>query len=164
MNMGNRKGNSAIEFTLIAIPLLFVQFSLVEICRCMWDYHSLAAAVKIASRTAATRGAGCAGQGCALTIDQVARVVASYSGGMPSNVVSVTLTSNAGSVNCDPLNTCFGNAAVWPPAGGNTVGSDIVIAATYPFTSMVSMFIPGKGGMRFTDVTFRAQSRQTLLF
>jgi len=164
MRLGSRKGNAAIEFTLAAIPLLFVQISLVEICRAMWDYHSLAEAVKVASRSAATRGAGCAGQGCAITIDTLAHLVANYAVGMPATALNVTLSSNAGTVSCTPLNACFGNGTVWPPAGGNTVGNDIVVSGSYNFSSALMMFIPGKGGMKFSTVTFTAQSRQMLLY
>jgi Flp pilus assembly protein TadG len=159
-----KRGNSVIEFTLAAIPMLFVQISLVEICRGMWDYHSLAEAVKVASRTVSTRGAGCAGLGCSMTVGQVAQVVADYAVGMPASTLNVTLTSNAGSVSCSPLNSCLGNSTVWPPSGGNSVGSDIVISGSYKFTSALAMFVPGTGGMRFSAVTFSAQSRQTILF
>jgi Flp pilus assembly protein TadG len=41
------KGSAIVEFTLVAIPLIFIQISIVEICRGMWDYHSLAQAVKV---------------------------------------------------------------------------------------------------------------------
>jgi Flp pilus assembly protein TadG len=159
-----RKGSSAVEFTLAAIPMLFVQISLVEICRGMWDYHSLAEAVKVTSRAVATRGADCAGLGCSMTVGQVAQLVANYAVGMPPSALNVTLTSNAGNVSCTPLSSCLGNSAVWPPSGGNSVGSDIVISGSYAFTSALSMFVPGTGGMRFSAVTFTAQSRQTLLF
>src|ERR1700740_748347 len=110
--LGGRRGKTAIEFTLAAIPLIFAQISVVEICRGMWDYHSLAQAVKVASRTAATRGAGCAGRGCAWAVDQIAHLVANYAVGMPASALNVTLMSNAGSVNCSPLNSCFGNGTV----------------------------------------------------
>jgi hypothetical protein len=53
---------------------------------------------------------------------------------------------------------------VWPPAGGNTAGSDIVISASYNFTSMLMMFAPGTNGMQFSGVTFTAKSRQVILF
>ena len=158
------RGSAIIEFTLVAIPLIFVQISAVEICRAMWDYHSLAQAVKAASRMAATRGAGCAGEGCGTTVGQIATTISAYALGMPASSLNVTLTSNAGSVTCNPLSTCTGNASAWPPAGGNTVGSDIVITASYSFTSMLCMFAPGTNGMRFSGVTFTAKSRQTLLF
>jgi Flp pilus assembly protein TadG len=159
-----RKGNAIVEFALVAIPLIFIQISVVEICRGMWDYHSLAQAVKAASRSAATRGAGCAGAGCATTVAQIAATISAYAVGMPVSALNVTLTSDAGSVTCNPLSACTGNNTVWPPAGGNTVGSDIVISGSYNFTSMLMMFIPGKGGMQFSGVTFTAKSRQTLLF
>jgi len=158
------RGSAAIEFTLVAIPLIFIQFSIVEICRGMWDYHSLAQAVKAASRSVATRGAGCAGTGCAITVSQIATTISAYALGMPASALNVTLTSNAGSVNCNPLSTCTGNNTVWPPAGGNTPGSDIVISGSYNFTTVLAMFVPGTGGMQFSGVTFIAKSRQVLLY
>jgi Flp pilus assembly protein TadG len=159
-----RKGNALIEFTLVAIPLIFIQISVVEICRGMWDYHSLAQAVKAAARTVATRGADCAGTGCAMTVGQIATTISAYSLGMPASALNVTLTSNAGNVTCNPLSACAGNNTVWPPASGNAVGSDIIVTASYNFTSMVIMFVPGASGMQFTGVTFTAKSRQMLLY
>jgi len=159
-----RRGNALIEFTLVALPLIFIQISTVEICRGMWDYHSLAQAVKAASRAAATRGAGCAGAGCAMTVGQIATTIAAYAVGMPASAINVTLTSNAGNVTCNPLSTCTGSSTVWPPAGGNAAGSDIVISASYTFTSMVVLFVPGAGGIQFSGVTFTAKSRQLLLY
>ena len=159
-----RKGSAIIEFTLVAIPFLFVQFSIVEICRGMWDYQSLAQGVKGACRAAATRGAGCAGSACALTVGQITTIISAYAIGMPASALSVTLTSDAGSVTCNPLSTCTSSATVWPPAGGNAVGSAIVISGSYSFTSMLSMFVPGTGGMKFSGVTFAAKSQQMILF
>ncbi|MGD0362561.1 MAG: TadE/TadG family type IV pilus assembly protein [Bryobacteraceae bacterium] len=159
-----RRGNAIIEFTLVAIPLVFIQVSIVEICRGMWDYHSLAQAVKGACRAAATRGAGCAGSGCAMTVGQIATTISGYAIGMPASALNVTLTSNAGSVSCNPLSSCAGSSTIWPPAGGNAAGSDIVISGSYNFTSMLMMFVPGTHGMQFSGVTFTAQSRQILLF
>ncbi len=158
------RGNAIIEFALVSIPLIFIMISIVEMCRGMWDYHSLAQAVKVASRSAATRGAGCAGTGCAITVAQIATIIAGYSGGMPASALNVTLTSNAGTINCNPLSSCSGNNTVWPPSGGNTAGSDIIISGSYNFTSSLMMFVPGTGGMQFSGVTFTAKSRQVLLF
>jgi Flp pilus assembly protein TadG len=162
--MHRRKGNALIEFTLVAIPLIFIQISVVEICRAMWDYHSLAQAVKAASRSVATRGAGCAGNGCAITVGQIATTISAYAVGMPSSSLNVTLTSNAGNVTCNPLSSCSRSSTVWPPAGGNSVGSDIIISGSYNFTSMLMMFVPGTNGMQFSGVTLTAESRQVLLF
>jgi Flp pilus assembly protein TadG len=161
---GNRNGNAVIEFTLVAIPLIFVMISMVEICRGMWDYHSLAQAVKAATRAASTRGAGCAGAGCAMTVGQIASTITAYSVGIPASAMNVTLTSNAGTVTCNPLSSCNGSAAVWPSASGNTAGSDITISASYQFTSALAMFVPGNQGLQFSGVTLRAKSRQTLLY
>ena len=164
MRLGSRKGNAAIEFTLAAIPLIFIQISIVEICRGMWDYHSLAQAVKAATRSVATRGADCAGTGCATTVGQIATTISGFAIGMPASALNVTLTSNAGTVTCNPLSTCLSSATVWPPAGGNAVGSDIIISGSYNFTSMLMMFVPGTNGMQFSGVTFKAESRQVILY
>ncbi|MGA2134452.1 MAG: TadE/TadG family type IV pilus assembly protein [Bryobacteraceae bacterium] len=164
MRAKNRKGNAIVEFTLAAIPLIFMQISVVEICRGMWDYHSLAQAVKAASRSVATRGAGCAGSGCAITVGQIATTISAYAVGMPASSLNVTLTSNAGSVSCNPLSTCTSNSTTWPPAGGNAPGSDIIISGSYSFTSALMMFVPGTNGMQFSGVTLTAKSRQALLF
>jgi Flp pilus assembly protein TadG len=159
-----RKGNAVIEFTLVAIPLIFIQISVVEICRGMWDYHSLAEAVKAATRAAATRGSDCAGTGCAMTVGQIATTLSGFAAGMPASSLNVTLTSDAGTVTCNPLSTCTSSSTVWPPAGGNTVGSDIIITGSYNFTSMLMMFAPGTNGMQFSGVTFSAKSRQMILY
>ena len=158
------KGNALVEFTLVAIPLIFIQISVVEICRAMWDYHSLAQAVKAASRSVSTRGAGCAGSGCQITVGQIAGTISAFAVGMPASSLKVTLTSNAGTITCNPLSSCAGSATVWPPAGGNSPGSNITITGSYNFTSALSMFVPGKSGMAFSGVTLTAQSQQLLLF
>ncbi len=158
------RGNAVVEFTLVAIPLIFIQISVVEVCRAMWDYHSLAKAVKAACRSVATRGAGCAGSGCAMTVGQIATTISGYAVGMPSSSLNVTLSSTAGDVTCNPLSSCASNGTVWPPAGGNAVGSNIAISGSYSFTSMLMMFVPGAHGMQFSGVTLAAKSEQALLF
>src|SRR5688572_9778424 len=125
--MNKRRGNTIVEFTLTAIPLLFMQFSIVEMCRGMWNYHTLAETIKSAARAASVRGAGCAGRGCAMTVDEIARRIAGRGVGLPADRLNVTLTSNSGTVNCHPLNSCVGNGAVWPPATANAAGQDIEI-------------------------------------
>ncbi len=155
-----RHGNTILEFTLAAIPMIFAQISIVEICRGMWDYHSLAQAVKAASRLASTRGAGCAAAGCTVTVGQIAANAV----GMPATSLNVTLTSNAGTVSCAPLSNCLADSGSWPPAGGNAVGSDIVVSGSYIFNSALTMFVPGKGGTQFSGVTFKAYSRQVVVY
>ncbi len=160
----HRKGQALIEFTLVAIPLMFVQFSIVEVCRGMWDYHSLAQAVKAAARQVATRGAGCAASGCSMTVSQIAGDISGFAIGMPSSALNVTLTSSAGNVTCNPLSSCSNNSSVWPPAGGNTAGSDIIVSASYSFTTTLSLLVPGNTGVSLSTVTFNAESRQMLLY
>lgn len=160
----SRAGNTILEFSLVAIPVLFMQFSLVEMCRGMWNYHSLAEAVQSAARVASVRGAGCAGRACALTVAAVARLVAEHGIGLPADLLDVTLTSQAGAVHCHPLQSCLGNASVWPPAAANAAGMDIVIAGSYEFRSAICMFAPGAGGSQAPAITLKVSSRETIVF
>ena len=54
-----RGGSTVIEFTLVGIPMIFVFISTFEMARGMWIYHSLAYAVKEATRYASVHGASC---------------------------------------------------------------------------------------------------------
>ena len=159
-----RKGNAIVEFTLVAIPFIFILISISEMCRGMWDYHSLAEAVKVACRNASTRGADCAGQACATSIGALSTTISGFAVGMPASALDVTFTSAAGSVTCNPLSTCTSSGTVWPPSGGNSVGSNISISASYNFTSMIMMFVPGKTGVQFSGVTFSAKSEQMIVY
>ena len=158
-----RQGSQILEFTLAAIPLIFLSIGIFGVGIGMWSYHSIAAGVKNAARIASARGAGCAGQPCATTIRYYARMM--LASGVPL-ASTVTFTSAGGSQTCDPLSNCVNGAAaavVWPSLPGTTAGSDITISATLPFQALLPM-VTIAGTATIGSGTFGATSQQMVLF
>jgi hypothetical protein len=154
-----------LEFTVTALPLIFVLVSVVWMCLGMWEYHTLAEAVNWTARSAAVHGAGCAGQTCATTVDATARLLASKAVGIPPGQLNVTLTSSASTKTCNPLSNCYGDSSAWPSLSGNAAGStDITISATFQFTSPISMWLPARSNQSFSAVTLGANARQSVVF
>ena len=159
-----RQGSQILEFTLAAIPLIFLLIGIFGVGIGMWGYHSIAAGVKNAARIASVRGAGCAGQPCATTIRYYARMM--LASGVPL-ASTVTFTSAGGSQTCDPLSHCVDGDAdddiVWPSLPGTTAGSDITISATLPFQALLPM-VTIAGTATIGSGTFGATSQQMVLF
>jgi hypothetical protein len=154
-----------LEFTLTAIPLLFVIISLVWICMGMWQYHTLAEAVNVTTRYAAVHGADCVGQSCATTAEQIANALAGRAIGIPASQVNVTLTSAASTIACNPLSSCYTNSNAWPSLTGNTaVTTNISITATYQFSSAIAMWVPGNGVTHFSGLTLGANATQPIVY
>ncbi len=161
----NQRGSLLIEFTLCAIPLIFVLISITQMSMTMWNYHTLAESVSYATRYASSRGAGCAGQTCATTVGSIATLLASRAIGIPPGSVNATLTSTASTVTCNPLNTCTSNGTAWPSLAGNTAGTDVTISVSYPVKFPIPMYAPGSGkGSSFGGLTLAAQSRQMVMY
>jgi Flp pilus assembly protein TadG len=160
------KGQALIEFTLVAIPLIFTIISVVEISRGMWAYHSICYGVNEAIRFASTKGKGCSSgtNTCGVTVGGMAQQIAT-SVGLPSADLNVTLTSATGNVSCNPVSACYSNVTAWPPDGANSPGMDIKIAGQYTFVSALGMFWPGAGsGTNFGTFYLPAYSRQQIQF
>jgi Flp pilus assembly protein TadG len=161
----SRRGSIMVEFTLCAIPLLFVVISLFWLSMGMWEYHTLAEAVNETARYAALHGADCVGQTCATTVEQIANALAVRAAGIPPGQLNVTLTSAAQSYTCNPLTNCQSNSSAWPTLAGNTAvtdasaGTDISISAKYQFSSPIS-----DGKIQFGTVTLGANSTQPVLY
>lgn len=160
-----RRGSSTLEFTLVGIPLIFVLVSTFEMARGMWNYHTIAYAVKEGTRYASVHGNNCAAPNtCQITIAQITQKILDNGIGLPPNQLRLTFTSQSGTIS-NYASTLLLNNTVWPSSPGNAVGSAIQIDATYPFTSAISMFWPGAGsGVNFGTVTFPASSRETVQF
>ena len=162
-NPKERGGTSLVEFTLIGIPMIFLLISTFEVARGMWEYHTLAYAVKEGTRYASVHGRACeAPNACQVTVAQVVQTVVNAGTGLLPSALAVTLTSTAGTVSCSPASTCIGasaNNTLWPPDPANALGSDISISASYPFQSAISMFWPGAGpAVGVATVNFPASS------
>jgi len=153
-----------LEFTLTSIPLMFVLISIVQMALAMWNYHTLAETIKYATRMAAVRGTDCAGLSCQLTVGSIAQTITTKGIGLTASKLNVVLTSNSGSINCAPVSNCNSSSTVWPPSGGNQVNQVISISATYSLNQGLAMFVPGKGSMLFSPVTFSTISQQVIDF
>ena len=146
-----RGGSTLMEFTLVGIPMIFVLFSAFEMARAMWTYHSLAYAVKEATRYASVHGASCttSPNTCGVTIGRIATVLKNAGPALIPGQLTVTFTPSAGSATTGTLATLVTNNTAWPPAspsGANAIGQPVKISAKYPFRSAMSMFWPGAGG------------------
>jgi Flp pilus assembly protein TadG len=169
--MNNRKqrqrGSAMIEFTLVGIPMIFVLISVFEISRGMWNYHTLAYAVKEGTRYAIVHGSDCSSDpqnSCGVTVGQVAQRI-QYAGiGLDPSQVQLTFTSSGNSITCN-LNACLGNPTVWPEAPLNTPGSALTIGASLPFQSALAMFWPGAAsGASFPTFNLTAGSSDIIQF
>jgi Flp pilus assembly protein TadG len=166
----NRKGSAMVEFTLVAIPLIFVLISVFEMARGMWVYHTLAYALKEGARFAMVKGQNCATapNACSVTVADVANRIRNAGVGLIPSELSLTLVSGTSTVNCQldgGPSACVNNATQWPATGANDVGMDIQISGVYPFRSALAMFWPGTGrGVSFGTVNFPASSRENIQF
>jgi Flp pilus assembly protein TadG len=165
---GRRKsctGNAMVEFTLVAIPLIFVVISIVELSRGMWIYTTLAHAVKTGARYAAVHGNGCvsASSSCAATIANVAQTIADDSMGLAGQMTVVMQTPHS-SQTCNPISSCTANAGAWPPSGDNDVGTILTISGSYNFTSALAMFWPGAAKTGSSSMNLGATASETVAF
>lgn len=162
----NRAGSAMLEFTLVSIPILFALISIFEISRGMWIYSTLANAVKEATRFAVVKGSNCATlpNACTATVSDVAKRVQSGGVGLIPANLSLSLTSDSGTINCR-LDSCLTNTTPWPPAVANAKGQPIQITGTYPFQPAIAMFWPGAGGpTSFSVFNLPASSRDIMQF
>lgn len=161
----NQKGSAMLEFTLVAIPLIFVLISTFEIARGMWIYGTVANAVKEGTRFAIVKGSDCATapNACSAKISDLATRIKAMGTGLTSEL-TLSFTSDSGTTTCQ-LNDCLTNNTVWPPAGDNAKGQAIQIAGQYPFRSAIVLFWPGAGrGFQAGAVNLSATSQEVIQF
>ena len=161
-----QRGSAILEFTLVAIPLIFILVSVAELGRGMWMYHTLAYAVKEGSRYAIVHGQNCAAASatCADTVQAVAQTVEKAGIGLDPAQVQISLVSASATQTCNPLKTCLTNNAQWPPYPDNAVGLPVTISGSVPFRSAISMFWPGHGSASTAPVNFGASSQEEIRF
>ena len=106
------RGSTLVEFTLVGIPLIFIMISVAEMARGMWVYHSLVVAVNSTARLASMHGAGCGSpNSCTITLGTVASNLQTAAPGLIPGLVNLTLTSPAGTANCNPVTSCTSGAS-----------------------------------------------------
>jgi hypothetical protein len=162
----SRKGQALLEFTLAAVPLIFLLISVEEMARGMWIYTTLTHAVKEGTRYASVHGADCAqaDSSCSVTVGQVATQIQQAGLGLDVAQFNVVLQTATSTLNCAPLNTCLSTNTTWPAAPDNSVGLIIGATGAYPFNSMLSMFVPGAGSVKFGAVNFYASSQEEIRY
>lgn len=162
-----QRGSAMIEFTLVGIPMIFVLISTFEISRAMWNYHTLAYAIREGTRYAVVHGSGCSSDPlntCQVTVGQVAQRIQNAGIGLDASQLNLTFTSSSDSITCT-LTACLTNATVWPEAPLNTPGSTLTINGKLPFQSALALFWPGaKDGMNFPTVYLTAGSSDIIQF
>ena len=142
----HQKGNTALEFVLVGIPMIFIFLSIVEISRGMWIYHTLAYAVREGVRYASVHGVGCASPNtCQVTIGNITNVIQSAGVGLDPSAVTLTFTSANGSASTDTMTNQASSTTTWPPAGSNVAGQNVQISAKYPFRTFLAVFWTGAG-------------------
>ena len=115
-------GSAMIEFTLVGIPMIFLLISIFETSRAMWNYHTLAFAIREGTRYAAVHGSGCSADprnSCQATVAQVAQRIQDAGIGLEATQLDLTFTSSGNTIKCT-LNACLTTATHWPEAPKNT--------------------------------------------
>jgi len=168
----NRRGSSLIEFSLVGIPIVFLLISIVDVSIGMFDYVTLAYAVKQGARFAVVRGQDCTNNGntCGTTVGAIANRVAYTATGLPASMINMTLTTQSGAATtCNPLTSCTSSSTPWPPSTpsgspDNAAGKTITIYAQFTCRTMFNMFWPGYRDDEGGPYVLPAQSTQTILF
>jgi hypothetical protein len=135
-----------IEFTLVGIPMIFMLVSIFEISRAMWNYHTLAFAVREGTRYAVVHGSGCTSDplnSCQVTVGQVAQRIQNAGIGLEPSQLNLTFTSSGHSIPCT-LKTCVGIATVWPETPNNIPGARSQLARRSRFNRLWPCFGPAR--------------------
>jgi Flp pilus assembly protein TadG len=141
-----RRGSAVTEMALVFLPMMFSIFSIFELGRAMWTYHTLASAVKKGVRVAMVHGERCAeaSAACPVTVAGLVQVIQQVGIGLDMSALQLTFTAGGQSVSCAPASTCSTNNTNWPPAPYNPVGQTVTISGSYGFNSVMNELWPGQ--------------------
>jgi Flp pilus assembly protein TadG len=158
-------GSVVIEFAIIGPVLMLITISLLQIALAMWNYETLAFAVREGARYSVTKGQGCSygNNSCSVTVSNVAYDIAAAAVGLAPGTLNITLTSSGGtSVTCNPLSSCYSSTTAWPPSTGNTENSSTVtVTGYYP---MNLFFMPRESVLGTSSGNLQASSQQVIQF
>jgi TadE-like protein len=158
-----RRGSAVVEMSLVFFPLMFSIFSVFELGRAMWTYHTLATAVKKGVRTAMVHGARCAdaSTSCPVTVGSLVQTIQQNGVGLDITVLQLTFTAGPQVLSCAPASSCSANDTAWPPSPYNPVGETISISGKYGFNSVLKTMWPGQATGTFN---LAAKSTETIQF
>jgi Flp pilus assembly protein TadG len=157
-NRKSQSGNSLIEFSLAAIPILFTTLTIVLTSIAMWQLHCLAYASEMTANYASVHGATCAqnGNNCTVTIGDMAFYFTSNALALNQHNVSVSFKDGSGTTSCNPLISCASNSTQFPASSNNKVGSDVTVSVSYTLMNPIPLYAH--------NFTLSAMSRQRILF
>lgn len=166
-----------VEFSIVAIPIIFLTTSIIEMGLESWKFHSMVYAIDQAARYASAHGRTCTKNGntCTIQVKDVANYITNTAPALDTSRLNVTLTTHSTSVSCTPLyncttqhcptnTTCTNNTAQFPSSNDNGVGLDITIQATYAMYNPIPMLWFGSSPSRGQDFTLGARTRQTIVY
>ena len=164
-----RRGSAMLEFTMAGIAAATMLITTVQVGLGMWNYHTLAYAVHETNRYIIVHGRDCGlgGNSCLITVANIASKLQSNAIGLVPANLSMTLTSNSGTVyTCNPLTSCSTDSTQWPPVNkfDNMAGNNSTIKASYSFNNALIILWFGKSGMRIGNMTLAASSKVPILF
>ena len=169
-----RSGSSMLEFTLVAIPVIFLLVGIFELARGMWIYNSVAHGVKEATRFAIVHGNNCSysPNSCTVTIGQICGILQFHAAGLPTGqVVNVTLQRETSIHTFTDLTGCLASTEKFPsqvPGGALNSGGDqgrwVEIRAAYRFNSALAFYWTGKSGFTFGRFDLGAVSRERIQY
>ncbi len=166
-----------VEFAIVAIPIIFLTTSIMEMGLESWKFHSMVFAIDQAARYAAGHGRTCTKNGntCTIQVKDVGYVITTQAPGLDTSKLNVTLITNSSTVSCTPLATCTtqncpagytctNNTSQFPSSTDNGVGLDITIQATYKMYNPIPMLWFGSSASAGRDYTLGAKTRQTIVY
>lgn len=158
-----------IEFSLVGIPAIFVVISAVQMSLGMWQYETLAYAVRTGAQSVVSKGQGCTtgGNTCGITVGTIATTIAASAIGISSSDLNVTLTTASGATTtCNPIKTCSSNTTAWPPStnNDNQPGQTVTVTGHFMLNSAFAMFYPGAKPVSFSAATLYATTSQPLMY
>ena len=166
MPRSTQRGSAILEFALVAIPVIYLTISVIELSLESWKFHSMAYAIEMAARYACAHGRTCSKNGntCTIKVKDVANAISAQAPVLDSSLLDISLITNSATTTCNPLNTCFTNSTQFPSSSDNGVGLDIKITATYPMYNPLSILWLGTSGSSGSYFTLGASTRQTILY
>jgi hypothetical protein len=166
MRRKHERGFGVIEFTLAAIPIIFLTTSIIEMSLESWKFHSMVYGIEVADRYACAHGRTCSKNGntCTIKVQDVANLISAQAPSLDPALLNVSLITHTATTTCNPLNSCFSNTAQFPSSTDNGVGLDIKITATYPMNNPFPMLWFGSQGSSGSSFTLGATTRQNIVY
>lgn len=122
------RGQSLIEFALVSVALVMLLFGVIEMCRLVLVYTTVANAARVGVRYATVHGTN-----NSVTCSQIASVINNY---LAAATVQTGTASCVSSSPCPPGPACITVSPQTPGAPGTTV----TVTVTYQYNPLITYF------------------------